>query len=207
MLKLYYCRLPEKDPTLTDELISSYRAEKLREQRNPLVRRQSLYSELLLRCALKKSGLPTEYPLDIAVSENGKPFLRNESCRFNLSHSSQMALCALCDREIGADVQIKSKARPALIERFFSDEEKTYVFGSADMDATFTEIWVKKESFCKLDGRGLTLPFASFSVFDKKNIPLFWHTTAGDYHFALCSDSIRSEIPELIEIDASVLLQ
>ena len=172
MLKLYYCRLPEKDPTLTDGLISSYRAEKLREQRNPLVRRQSLYSELLLRCALKNSGLPTEFPLDIAVSENGKPFLRNESCRFNLSHS-----------------------------------EKTYVFGSADMDSAFTAIWVNKESFCKLDGRGLTLPFASFSVFDKKNIPLFWHTTAGDYHFALCSDSIRSEIPELIEIDASVLLQ
>ena len=205
MLKLYYCRLPDSAPDVPSELLSAYRREKLEKQTNERVRLRSLISELLLRHALRDGGFAVDGPLNIVVSERGKPFLQGGGCFFSLSHSADAVLCALGDRNVGADIQIASKANEALIGRFFSEEERAFVRGSEDPDRAFTEIWAKKESFCKMDGRGLALPLGSFSVFDPHIAALLWHTTAGEYYLALCSDTVKTERPEVIEVETGVL--
>ena len=182
MLKLYYCRLPDSTPAVQTERLSAYRREKLEKQTNERVRLRSLISELLLRHALRDGG-----------------------CFFSLSHSADAVLCALADRNVGADIQLASKANEALIGRFFSEEERAFVRGAEDPDRAFTEIWTEKESFCKMDGRGLALPLGSFSVFDPRIAPLLWHSTAGEYHLALCSDTVKTEQPEVIEVETGVL--
>lgn len=205
MLNLYYCRLPEEEPAVPEGLLSAYREEKLKKQTNARARLQSVNAELLLRRALKDSGFPPNGPLDIGAGEFGKPFLRGGECFFSLSHSACELLCALGSREIGADIQVKTKARPSLMMRCFSEAEQSYVFDAADPDAAFTEIWVKKESLIKRIGRGLAIPLASFCVFDGEIAPLIWHTTEGEYHLAVCSDLIATEKPKLIEVKTSVL--
>ena len=205
MLKVYYCRLPDSAPDVPVELLSAYRREKLEKQTNERARLRSLISELLLRHAMRDGGFAVDGPLNIVVSEQGKPFLRDGGCFFSLSHSADAALCALGDRNVGADIQIVSKANEALIGRFFAEKERAFVRGAGDPDRAFSEVWAKKESFCKMDGRGLALPLGSFSVFDPHIAPILWHTTAGEYHLALCSDMVKTERPEPIEVKTGVL--
>ena len=207
MLKVYYCRLPDSAPDVPTELLSAYRREKFEKQTNERVRLRSLISELLLRHALRDGGFAVDGPLNIVVSEQGKPFLRDGGCFFSLSQSADAVLCALGDRNVGADIQLASKASEALTGRFFSEEERAFVRGAEDPDRAFTEIWSKKESFCKMDGRGLALPLGSFSVFDPRIAALLWHTTAGEYHLALCTDMLNTDRPELIEVRTGVLFQ
>ena len=205
MLKLYYCRLPDRTPAVPAERLSAYRREELEKQKNEQARLRSLTAELLLRYALNDGGWSVDGPLDIGVGDQGKPFLRDGGCFFSLSHSADAVLCALADRNVGADIQLASKANEALIGRFFSEEERAFVRGAEDPDRAFTEIWTEKESFCKMDGRGLALPLGSFSVFDPRIAPILWHTTAGEYHLALCSDMVKTERPEPIEVKTGVL--
>ena len=207
MLKLYYCRLPDRTPAVPTELLSAYRREKLGKQKNEQARLRSLTAELLLRYALNDGGWSVDGPLDIGVSDQGKPFLRDGRCFFSPSHSADMVLCALCDREIGADIQIASKANDALIRRFFAEDERDFICRAQDPDAAFSEIWTEKESYCKMDGRGLALPLGSFSVFDPRIAALLWHTTAGEYHLALCTDMLNTDRPEPIEVKTGVLFQ
>ena len=171
MLKLYHTLLPGNEPLVPEKLLSIYRREKLKKQKNALIRRQSLFSELLLRFALQDSGFSAETPLDLKTGEYGKPMLQ-----------------------------------PAVIKRFFSEEELAFIRAAADPDNAFTEIWVKKESFCKLKGRGLSLSPASFSVFDKEIAPLLWHETAGEYHLAVCSSAVPSAQIEVIKVETDALL-
>ena len=205
MLKLYFCSLVEEEPGLPPGLLSSYRTEKLSSLKNSLVRRQSIFSELLLRYTLRDSGFPLATPLEIVEAEQGKPYLQNESCFFSISHSENAVLCALCDSEVGADLQIRSKFKTALAERFFTPDEQTYILSSADVDAAFTEIWTKKESWCKYTGQGLGLSLSSFSVLDDQIAPSLWHMTEGEYHISVCTDKLPDQIGLNI-IDASALL-
>ena len=206
MLKAYFCRLSAETPTVPEELLSSYRKEKLAAQNAPLLRRQSLFSELLLRYALRDCGYSSELPLEITVGEYGKPRLRDGEYCFSISHSAEMLLCALSDREIGADVQLRSKAKRELMERFFTAEELNYVLASEDADDALTEIWTKKESFCKLSGKGLALPLPSFSVLDAQISPLLEHRKIEGYHAAVCGEAVREGEIKWIEVKTDALL-
>lgn len=206
MEKLCLTFLPELEPPFRTELFSDYRSKKLAAQKNALVRRRSIVSELLLRCALRDCGFDVSAALPIELGEQGKPYLRGNPCYFSLSHSSSAVLCALSDHELGADIQILSPANDGLMRRFFSPDEREYVLSSRDTAAAFTEIWCKKESYCKADGRGLAISLSSFSVLDKTIAARIYHTTAGEYHLAVClaGDAPR-EIP-IEHVENSALL-
>ena len=148
MLKAYFCRVAADPPAVPEAFLSSYRKEKLAAKTAPRVRRESVFSELLLRCALRDSGFPLDGPLKIATGEHGKPFLKGNEVFFNLSHSADMLLCALSDSEVGADVQIRSEAKLPLLERFFAEDEREYVLSAKGSDDACTEIWTEKESWC-----------------------------------------------------------
>ena len=205
MVKVYFCRLCGETPAVPEAQLSSYRIEKLAAQKAPLLRKQSLVSELLLRYALRDCGFSSDQPLKITTGEYGKPHLSGGECCFSISHSGDMLLCALSDREIGADVQRRSKAKRALMERFFAKEEMYFVLAAEDEDDAFTETWTKKESFCKLSGKGLAL-LPSFSVLDAQIVPLLVHHKIGDFHAAICGEAVREGEIEWIEVKQDALL-
>lgn len=205
MLRVYFCRMNGAEPSIPEGILSSYREKKLSVQKNALARCQSVFSELLLRHALRENGFMFSGPLDISVAPNGKPFLSGGECHFSLSHSAEAVLCALCDKEIGADVQISSKVQQRLIRRFFAAEEQDYILSSNDADEAFTEVWTKKESWCKRSGLGLSLSLPSFSVFEDRIAATLRHTTTGEYHITICTDAPPERL-ELINVETSALL-
>ena len=206
MLRVYFC-CPDRDaPELHEGLLSVYRREKLAALKAPRVRSESVFSELLLRFALLDSGFSANTPLAIEAGEHGKPFLADGKCFFSISHSAGALLCALSDRELGADLQLTTKVKPQLMDRFCADDERDYVLSVKDADEAFTEIWTKKESWCKLSGFGLALPLSSFSVLDEKIASLMRHRRAGEYHVSVCGEAARAEEIEWIEVRTDALL-
>ena len=208
MLKLYFCLLPTGEIIFPEALLSDYRREKLARQKNPVLRKRSLCSERLLRYALRDQGFTLPGPLAIAAGDYGKPYLIDDSCRFSLSDSGSALLCALSDREIGADIQRLTPVNAALMRRFYTEAEQAYVLSSADRDAAYTEIWTKKESYCKASGKGLLLSLTSFSVTDKPIADRLLFGKRGEYLISVYM--AEGELPETLpleQIESSALLE
>ena len=82
----------------------------------------------------------------------GKPYFADLPIHFSLSHSGTVAILAVSDREIGADVEEMREVDMRLAERFFTAREAAYVAGDRDR---FFEVWTKKEAYGKWRGDGL----------------------------------------------------
>ena len=90
----------------------------------------------------------------IAVTENGKPYFPDSAWHFSISHTEHYAFCALSRQIIGLDAEEKGrKVRPAMLENFLSPTEKSRI-GDDPQDA-FLRLWVLKEAFAKLTGKGI----------------------------------------------------
>lgn len=164
MVKIYYCDVSKLNIENDMQEISQYRREKLSKTKRILNKRQGLGAELLLNWAVKENMANAPFPLDIKTGPYGKPYCDALPFRFSLSHSGDFSACAICDREIGLDIQQLSEYKENLVRRSFTAQEREYVQASDDKDMAFTKIWSMKESFIKALGTGLHTSLDSFSV-------------------------------------------
>lgn len=145
-------------------------------------------------------------PLKITVGESGKPELCGIELEFSLSHSAAMALCAISDKCIGADIQLRTAYKVALAERFFTKKEAAAIAQAADKDRMFTMTWTVKESYLKLLGTGMHRPLGSFDVkcenecfsIDRAPECSVSVTDLGNYTVAV--SALTDEVPEFIEV-------
>ena len=114
---------------------------------------------LIRRMVAKETGLPPA-ALCIRRTENGKPFAENAAVHFNLSHSHDLLLCAVCDKPVGVDIE-KITLRDAVARHVCTPAEYAYIGGSA---LRFTEVWTRKEAFSKLVGKGLSIGLHTVTV-------------------------------------------
>jgi len=125
----------------------------------------------LLREALEELGVKD--PM-LAAAEKGKPFLVNRpELAFNLSHCRGGCAVFLMEHgHAGVDMENIRPHNPAVVRRYFSEEERAYVAASPDPDRDFFRLWTLKESFVKASGEGLTYPITSvhFSLGSKGKI-------------------------------------
>ena len=130
------------------------RREKALRYRNPLDRHHCILSYLLLCYALKiRFGLHNPR---IAVTERGKPFLRNHPhIYFNISHCPKGCVVGVSEAPIGVDVQDIRAFSPRLVQFCCSQEEQTRIAQSTQPEAEFTKIWAMKESYLKYKGCGI----------------------------------------------------
>ena len=83
----------------------------------------------------------------------GKPgFSHVPGREFNLSHSGDIAVCAVSDKPIGIDIEALREIRPDAAKRFASAEELEYI--GSDPRRLF-EIWTLKEAYFKCVGTGI----------------------------------------------------
>ena len=102
---------------------------------------------------------------EIARLEHGKPFFPGlENLHFNLSHSGDLALCALDGAPVGADIQIVKEWRPKLPERVCSPAELAWLGRQSELWPSFTLLWTLKEARAKQNGRGLTTSIRDIRV-------------------------------------------
>ena len=108
----------------------------------------------------------------------GKPALARElgAIRFNLSHSGNLALCAVArDRDVGIDVE-RIRRVPKfeqIASRYFSARERSEL-GTLPADQklhAFFSCWTRKEAYIKARGQGLSLPLDRFSVSLRPGVP------------------------------------
>lgn len=118
-------------------------------------RRLSLAAGLSFQKALKAWGLDPMME-KIGYHRYGKPYLIDHpDIHFNISHSVDMAICVISDKEIGCDIEKIRKYDSDVALRCFSEKEMRYIEESKDKDFAFTRIWAMKESFLKAIGTGL----------------------------------------------------
>lgn len=206
MIRLYLTFLDRELPEIPEELLSSYRAEKLAGTKNKTARQQSIGAELLLRHALRNCGYPVIAPLELERAEYGKPYLRTGECFFSLSHSKQAVLCAVSDVECGADVQIIRPVNRALVERYYAPTEKEAVLSAEDPDETFTAIWAMKESYIKSSGLGMRIPLPSFSVLEPALSSHIWCKKINRFFLSVYGDRLKAEEIKFTQVKTSALL-
>ena len=109
---------------------------------------------------LLKQGLKTRYGIEdnprFGYVMHEKPVLTDyPHIHFNLSHSGTVALCAISDQPVGADVEVPRKISPDLICYTMSDEEQQQINTSPDPIMQFLYFWTRKEAFLKLSSKGI----------------------------------------------------
>ena len=150
--------------------ISDHRKEKILKYRFAKDRNLSLGAAVLLDEALKEKGF-REKDMIYLENEKGKPeFAGNIPFFFNISHSGTMAMLAVSDFPVGCDIEEEKDADLRMAERWFSENEKRYVFAGkkeAERKKRFYRCWTRKESFVKMLGEGLARPMDSYCVVNK----------------------------------------
>ncbi len=119
----------------------------------------SLGAGMLLDKAMKDCGFD-DY--EIELMENEKPHIKGRGdVFFNISHSGEMVVLGISDKEIGVDVEKVKHFKESLINYVFMPQDqdlaKELMISESDMDKVYTRLWTVKESIMKYSGMGISL--------------------------------------------------
>ena len=172
----------------------------------------SLGAGLVCSYALNKAGFDIN-DAGFEYGPDGKPVLKNiQGLHISLSHSESIALCAVSDENVGADVEYISDFNEGICKRFFSKKEQEYILNCENPDLKrerFFRIWVLKESYVKFTGRGIG-GFCSFEIDTKSDAPsvndyinscscFFSELFVPGFKMAVCT--AKKEIPFLRKVE------
>ncbi len=206
MIDIYTLKISECRDTLISLLPNlSSRRQKLFE--SALIKDSGLLgaaSEVILAYALSLP-LPCQYQTD----KNGKPYI-SEQKHFNISHSGDFVVCAVCEGEVGVDVEKIERMSPRLMHKFLSDEEIRTLdnLNEDDIPRYLCEKWIRKEAYLKLTGTGLrvsptTLCFEGDIL--KQNTKIFSRVFELSDKEMLCVCSEKCKKINLIDVSADEL--
>ncbi|WP_022769708.1 4'-phosphopantetheinyl transferase family protein [Butyrivibrio sp. NC2007] len=144
---LWYDKMPE---------FRKRKVDALKPHRSKLL---SLGAGMLLDKAMKDCGFD-DY--EIELSENGKPRIKGRGdVFFNISHSGEMVVLGISDKEIGVDIEKVKHFKESLVNYVFMPQDqdlaKELMMSESDMDKVYTRLWTVKESIMKHCGKGISL--------------------------------------------------
>ena len=91
----------------------------------------------------------------ICKTELGKPYFADSNLHFSISHTKNHAFCAISRKNIGIDAEEMNRCIDLhLAEKILSPPEKYRFDNAADKPAALLRLWVLKEAYAKLTGRG-----------------------------------------------------
>lgn len=109
--------------------------------------------QLLADMYAKKTGLPLP---EILMTDRGKPYFKDIPLHFSISHTKNHVFCVLSEKPIGIDAEERSrKVASHLADKILSATEKARYEAAADKRVALLRLWVLKEAYAKLTGRGL----------------------------------------------------
>jgi 4'-phosphopantetheinyl transferase len=165
--------LPEVRVQALVSLLSSSEREEAERRAGDRSRRRFVVARGALRTIL--AGYEGREPdlLRLHTQQGGKPYLASgaaaSSLSFNLSHSHELALCAVAlDRAVGVDLEwIRPvAAMEEIAVRYFSEQEAAQWHALPCEQALqgFLTIWTRKEACGKALGEGVSRLWARFGV-------------------------------------------
>lgn len=130
-------------------------------------KKRTVVGEMVARTMIAKycNVLPESIMFDIG--EHGKPYVVELDVHFNISHSSNMVVCAVSDKPVGIDIEQIRPIDLRVAKRVFNEDELQYLFGFSPTDKDFTlsedtsiltrffEVWTAKEATVKCSGIGI----------------------------------------------------
>lgn len=155
---------------------------------------EDLKSEDFVRRLVRARYGLEDRELVIIRDEYGKPFFQDcPHLHFNISHTEGLMVCGLSDKILGLDVERLTPYRPALVNRYFSPDERAYVLKEEPgRDRRFTELWTLKEAWLKWRGTGIRTPLEFFNILEKKSLRQTW---LGLFCLAVCSEELEGQAP------------
>lgn len=162
------------------DAVSPQRRQKIDTLRFQKDRRLSLAAGHLLEQGLQELGVE-EY--EIQYGEYGKPYLQNiPDLHFSLSHSGNYAVCVFYHRPVGVDIQQIRPVSPALLKRVCTQEERRFLEAQdpEKVPEAFCRLWTAKESFMKLEGRGLRIIPKTIEVQLEPSLRLLYNQQPAD---------------------------
>lgn len=143
----------EADLTKSYECMCAQRKEQVKRYKNENSKKSTLAGEWQVRCMLADflGKKPEEF--EILPDKNGKLYCANSGdIFFNISHSEDMVACAVCDEEVGIDIEVFRPVSQKLVEKVCTDKELAYAKNSIPR---FFEVWTAKEAYVKCLGTGI----------------------------------------------------
>lgn len=124
----------------------------------------SLLGRLLLRHGLHQTS-KNFVEEDLSYTLYSKPFLNNTTTKFNISHSGEIVVCVLSDRnDVGIDIEIIQDINIEGFESQMTNREWDNLSLNEDSKIAFYDYWTQKEAVIKANGKGLSIPLKSFEV-------------------------------------------
>lgn len=144
--------------------------------------RKNTTSEEIIKNILINLGIEK---YSISKNEYGCPYLKDvKDLYFNISNKDNYTVCGISNQKIGVDIE-KITFKSKLLNRYFTEQEKDYILKSDKKDKEFTKIWVKKESYVKMLGIGLSYGLKNVDTFDLKNY--FHIKKMKNYYICVCT--------------------
>jgi 4'-phosphopantetheinyl transferase len=143
--------------------------EKILKIKHNNTRYSKLFGLLLLQHGLKIEGNNEQILTKLEYTIKGKPYISGANKKFNISHSSNLVVCAFSNSKIGIDIEKIRDVNIGNFRSYFSDDEYTDIENSSVINKLFFQYWTKKESFAKAIGEGLTISFANV-IFNENRI-------------------------------------
>lgn len=146
--------------------IDSRRLEKIKKSKNTLFIKEQLGSHLLLTDVLENTYFQEIDKLEYIYNESGKPYIKDSSLYFSLSHSNGIIALTVSKVEIGLDIELIKDVKDTLSRRIMNDlEYNTYQsLNKESKKIYFFEVWTSKEAYIKKLGTSITLNPSNISI-------------------------------------------
>lgn len=153
-----------------EKQLAEQERQRLQRFSNPVSQHYFAETRIVLRKILAHYMDCEPHEIDYRTNAHGKPYLAPQnSLYFNLSHSGDIALIALCrEADIGIDIELANAKRDKLrlARRFFHPAEYQAIHGLQEPERSecFFHLWTRKEAFVKAVGTGIGFPLSAFQV-------------------------------------------
>lgn len=196
--------------------VSDARREKTDKLLHDSDKRLSVGAEVLLRYALKRAGVSV-IPEAFEIGEYGKPYLKDRTLSFNLSHSGEYVLCTVSGDSVGCDIEREGPIDLKIAGKFHPEEFKAILSEEDDARrlALFYRYWTLKESYLKARGVGMSLPLDAFCITlgericcrpDADRFRFREFSEIPGYRIAVCTEG-EPEDTKIEQVDFTVLLR
>ena len=188
----------------------------------------TLVGDILARIEICKAKGIDNNDICFLLNEYGKPYLAGSyDIHFNISHTGRYVACVVSCEPVGIDIELIKPIDLKIAERFFTKDEALYVFGNQIAEGTpdgnqiaegtpdgdqsiarFFEVWTKKESRLKWEGKGFSKPLPSFSVFSPKELEMLNYYKVFDICGTVCHVcSALKEPPVVVILNTAELMR
>ncbi len=132
--------------------MSNERQQSVIRLQNSKKQKAKIVADHLCRTAISEFCGTSPDGIEFCISEKGKPFAKEVNAYFNISHSGDLVVCAVSDKEIGIDIEQIRPFNFRAAEKFTCPDELEYIRSEEN---GFFNIWTLKEAYFKCIGTGL----------------------------------------------------